>query len=124
MRFILFFYVLCLAVISGFVVAGDQLTDSAFYKEYLTGRIDQLQQESIQTSDLPTEVMRSFFEGPFKDKDIAHAYRLPSSYNNLLSRFFYQSSQEVYVLTLAENRKLINTKLKYSSKGKLINVID
>ena len=124
MRFILFFYVLCLTVISGFVIAGDQLTDSAFYEEYLSGKVEQLQREPIQTSDLPTEVMRSFFESPFKDKNIAHAYRVPAADNNLLSQFFYQSTQEVYVIALAESSKKVATKLKYNSKGKLINVID
>jgi hypothetical protein len=126
MKFILFFYLLSLSVITGFVLAEDYITDSDFYQEYMRGKAFELQQEPIHHDDVPTEVMKGFSESAFGDKIISQAYIIPASTSNLIAALVNEKEdpKETYVLTLAADSNQMNTILKFDRKGKLINVFN
>jgi len=127
MRFILFFYLLSLTVIIGFVLAEDTVVDSDFYQEYLAAKeiSTALQEEPIRRTDIPSKVMKSFAESPFNDKVISQAYKIPASTaSNLISALIdnAEKSEETYVLALAgENERMY--RLRYNRHGELINVV-
>mgnify|MGYP001145111447 CR=1 FL=1 len=127
MKFILFFYLLSLAVITGAVVAGDEITGSDTYSQYLKNSAVELQQEPIQHDKLPSEVRKSFSESAFGDKIISQAYIIPTSTASSLIDYFVKddaSTEQMYLLTLSAEQDEMNTVLKFTSKGELVNVLN
>ena len=125
MKFILFFYILSLSAITGFLLADDQITGSDFFQEYLSGDDAVVEQQPIPRTDLPSEVIQSFSDGVFGNKIISQAYMIPATTDSVLTDQWGNShdfSGETYVLLLAADSNHTSTTLKYSSTGKLINV--
>jgi hypothetical protein len=125
MKFILFFYVLSLLVITGFLLADDQITGSDFFQQYLSGDDTTVEQRPIPPTALPSEVMQSFSEGAFGNKVISQAYVIPATTDSIPMNQWvsgYDFSGETYVLLLAADSNHTSTTLKYSNAGKLINV--
>lgn len=127
MKFILFFYLLSLSAITGFLIAEDYILMSDFYRQYLSANTMEVEQQPIRNTDLPSEVIQSFSEGAFGDKIISQAYKIPaSSGSELIEQMVNhrQVSEDTFVLMLASDSNNISTTLKYSRTGKLINVLN
>lgn len=127
MKFILFFYLLSLSAITGFLLTEDYITDSEFYQQYLSGDTIEVQHLPIRNAEVPSEVMQSFSQGAFGDKIISQAYKVPAAPGSkLIDRLVngQPSPEDIYVLSLAADSNDTSTKLEYSRKGKLINVLN
>lgn len=125
MKFILFFYILSLSAITGFLLADDQITGSDFFQQYLSGDDTVVEQQPVPSTDLPSEVIKSFSDGAFGNKIISQAYMIPATTDSVMTDQWGNSHElpgETYVLLLAADSNHTNTTLKYSSTGKLINV--
>lgn len=127
MKFILFFYLLSLSAITGFLLAEDYIIESDFYRQYLSADTMEVKQQPIRNADLPSEVIQSFSDGAFGDKIITQAYKIPaSSGSELIDRMVNNQHvpEDTFVLLLASDSNNINTTLKYSRTGELINVLN
>lgn len=127
MRFILFFYLLSLSVITGAVLAEDYITESDFYRQYLNNSSVEALHQPIQYEELPTEVMKSFSKSAFGDKMISQAYIIPASNaSKLINDVMLDkpSPEKMYLLTLANEQDGMRTTLKFTSQGELVNVLN
>ncbi len=125
MKFVLFFYLMSLTVITGAILAEDAITDSGFYRQYFSVQETVVGQQPIQYNELPSEVLQGFSKSTFGDKSISQAYVVPASAApSLLYNFVLNNTppKKIYLLTLANEHYEISTKLKFTGSGKLINV--
>jgi hypothetical protein len=130
MKFILFFFLVSVVSITGFVLAEDKITDSDFYQNYLHAPqvIErEVDFKPIKASELPSDVLESFANSPFGKHTISQAYLVPAEKaSNWIARVVkdYSTqniSEETYLLAL--NGKKTQTQLRFSKKGKLIKII-
>lgn len=131
MKFILFFFLVSVVSIAGFVLAEDRITDSDFYQNYLhtSQAVDQEAEfKPIKASELPADVLESFANGPFGKYNISQAYLIPAEkasnwITHIVKDYAQQkTSEETYLLAL--NGKESKTQLRFSKKGKLIRIIN
>ncbi|MFP4088898.1 MAG: hypothetical protein ACLFUB_13285 [Cyclobacteriaceae bacterium] len=124
MKFILFFYILSLMVITGLVLGEDTIVESSFYQEYMTDEfVVQENKTLIEKEDIPGAVLQSFAKSPFGELDIKKVYTIPSSASKHWIDYLMISNRvnnEVYVLALADQPN--STQLHFDEQGKLINV--
>lgn len=127
MKFILFFYLLSLSVITGAVLSEDYITESDFYRQYLENSSIKASHQPIQYEELPSEVIKSFSESAFGDKMISQVYIIPASdasklFNDVVMN--ETAPEKMYLLTLATETEQdeTGTILKFNSQGKLVNV--
>ncbi|WPP48808.1 hypothetical protein [Catalinimonas niigatensis] len=133
MKFILFFSLVSIVSISGFVLAEEEITSSDFYHHYLhssqaSQAVDKkVELKPIKASELPSDVLKSFAKSPFGKYTISQAYLIPTEKaSNWISQIMkhyspIQVSEETYVLAL--NGKKFQTQLRFSKSGKLIKII-
>lgn len=132
MKFILFFSLVSIVAISGFVLAEEEIAGSDFYQNYLhdSQSLDtdkDAEPQPIKASELPSDVLKSFADSPFGKHPISQAYLIPAEkttnwISQLMKKYSPQNiSEETYLLAL--NGKKIQTQLRFSKSGKLIKII-
>lgn len=130
MKFILFFSLVSIVTISGFVLAEEEITSSDFYQNYLNSSPsvdEEVELKPIKASELPSDVLKSFAKSPFGTHTISQAYLIPTEKaSNWISHIMkhyspIQISEETYVLALGG--KKFQTQLRFSKSGKLIKII-
>lgn len=80
MKFILFFYLLSLSVITGFALVEDLIVDSEFYQHYLENNQSEIQQESFELNNIPKKILESFADGSIDKKTTVHSQSLSQSH--------------------------------------------
>ncbi len=130
MKFILFFSLISITAIAGFVVAEKQIVSSGFYQTYLDAPSshNRLDAKPIKTSELPADILRSLESSKFGKHTISQIYFVPAkNTSHWVSQFFNDYSElvvfeETYLLSLTDHES--STQLKFSKHGKLIEIIN
>lgn len=131
MKFILFFSLMSMMAIGGFVLAEEEIVSSNFYQTYLhTSQTTKEQSEfkPIKTSELPVDVLKSFIDSPFGKHNITQVYLIPAEnasnwMAHVMKNYSNQNiAEETYVLALTAKES--KAQLRFSKSGKLIRIIN
>lgn len=130
MKFVRFFCLLSLAAIIASALAEDLIVQTSFFKKYLDESIEEVNYKMIEASEIPSEVMRSFMQSPFKDLSIQKVHKVEDHTMLEAPTWIWlknvapkKSKETLYVLSLTDNiDKNIKAVISFNYQGELRNV--
>ncbi len=128
MKVIKFFCLIGLLAVIASAVAENTIVSSSFFKQYLDRSIASTHQ-AISLSDIPTEVIESFMQSPYKDLHIHEVQKIEdhASFSFAWATYLMPAkafAPEVqYVLSLGDDvSQQVVAIVSFDYKGKLLTI--